>query len=487
MIKKIGIHTLQYLPATLVPALISLVSVPIYTRLFNPNLYGYYAIATTTIAFLNAIGIGWLSQATIRYYEIGIKKNQLDNYYATILFSLFLFSSFISILALIILYLLKNLLHPILFKLLILSILCFFSLGIDKTLLAILRASQRTIFFTSMEVLTSLSRLGLALFMIFYLKMNILAILIAYLIATMIPVIIMASSIIKKRLLSLSLLSWKLIKELLKYGYPLSFALISLWLLSLANRYLIGFFRGSEEVGYFSVSSSLSEKPLTMVFSVIMLAAYPIIISVWERSGKKTTIQLISQLSRYYFIVCIPLVFILSVLSKEILLVISPDYVKGHIIIPYIASGIFFLGLSQYVGKGFELLKKTDTYAISMISVGIFNIILTVILINTIGFLGAGISTALSYLLLFILLKHKVKNLLPWKINIQSSILIILSAFIMTIVMIIMKKFFIPNILNLSVISVSGLIVYSLFLFIFGEIKKSEWDVLQNLLNIKRK
>ena len=342
-----------------------------------------------------------------------------------------------------------------------------------------------------MEVITSIVRLSLALLLIKLFNFNIEGILLAFFIATLIPTLIMFKELHLYKFLSLSYNSWRWFKDLIKYGYPLSLALISMWLLSLANRYLIGIFRGSEEVGLYSVSSSLSEKPLTMIFSVLMLAAYPIIISVWERNGKEETEKLLYQLSRYYFLICLPLVIIISILSKEIILILStPKYEAGHIIIPFIASGIFFLGLSQYVAKGFELKKKTYITAIFMFSAGLINIILSIILIPIIGLIGAGLSSMVSYFSLFLLFKWKVKSYLKWSVSKKSVFIISIATTLMGITLIFLKWFLDFNLLNLILIIFIGITIYFSSLFIFGEIKDSESKAIKsfltNFFNLKK-
>jgi len=61
-----------------------------------------------------------------------------------------------------------------------------------------------------------------------------------------------------------------------KYSFPLVLGNLAAWVLSLSDRYILEFFRGSQEVGIYSASYAISEKSIFLLVSLFMLASGPI-------------------------------------------------------------------------------------------------------------------------------------------------------------------------------------------------------------------
>ena len=57
MQKRITKDMLAYLPAKALPALAAFITVPIYTRLFPPNEFGNYVLATAAAEFLLLVAV----------------------------------------------------------------------------------------------------------------------------------------------------------------------------------------------------------------------------------------------------------------------------------------------------------------------------------------------------------------------------------------------------------------------------------------------
>src|SRR5688500_15685390 len=56
-----------YLPAVLIPALVGIFSITIYTNLFKPEEYGLYSIILTTSLLLSTIITQWIQQSIQRF------------------------------------------------------------------------------------------------------------------------------------------------------------------------------------------------------------------------------------------------------------------------------------------------------------------------------------------------------------------------------------------------------------------------------------
>ena len=92
--KKFQKDLFWYLLGSIMPALLSFIRNPIFTRIFTPEEYGYYSIVVHTFSYLSIILFSWIGSCLWRYYFEYRKKNELKTLYSNII-SLLLFSSII--------------------------------------------------------------------------------------------------------------------------------------------------------------------------------------------------------------------------------------------------------------------------------------------------------------------------------------------------------------------------------------------------------
>ena len=88
LIQKLGKDTLSYLPAVIIPAVLTLVSVMVFTRIFKPDAYGQYALVIATTGILIALLSAWIQQSVVRYlpkYRVEHHLPELFNNLTTII------------------------------------------------------------------------------------------------------------------------------------------------------------------------------------------------------------------------------------------------------------------------------------------------------------------------------------------------------------------------------------------------------------------
>ncbi|MBC8489565.1 MAG: hypothetical protein H8D45_26405, partial [Bacteroidetes bacterium] len=61
-------NLLSYIPTTIFTVVAAVISIPILTRWFTPEIYGKYALVLAGISLSTTLGGGWLYQSILRYY-----------------------------------------------------------------------------------------------------------------------------------------------------------------------------------------------------------------------------------------------------------------------------------------------------------------------------------------------------------------------------------------------------------------------------------
>lgn len=471
--------TFIYIPGKLIPILVGFISLYIYTRIFSAKDFGDYSIIMTTVAIVSIFTYGWLDNSYLRLFAIYEKKQKIELLFTTSILILvfFLFISSIS------LFILKEL--SILFETIsshILLFVCFLaSSSFFNIFTAILRANRKAKAISFLLSSLSIFSLVNSLLLIYLLNFGINAILISYVFNYSILSVIIFFKFKFYNHLSLSFFSKETAKELFNYGLPLIITLFSSWILIMSDRYMIAYFRGNYEVGIYSAVYQLVDSPMSMISTLIMMAAFPIIIDTWEKNGDQITIELISKTSRCYLLLAIPSLFGIISLSSEIMILLGQSYSSGYVVLPWICFGSLLSGLCFYTNKGIELYKKTKILACIIFISSISNIFVNFLFIPQYGYYGAAISTALSYTIYFVLSYMISKRYIKWRVPISSIFRILVSSIVMSFSLSILKMYLRNSIANLTLLIIFGLLIYIISLALTGEIK-TEIKIIQKHL-----
>lgn len=474
---------LRYVPSKVVPAMVNFIGLLVFTHIFSAEDYGNYFIVLATISVMTIIGSNWVTNSVIRFYPEFKLKHDLDRLFTNTIFAFIICNSIILSLYLFGFFLLKTQLPQQLIPFLSLGTFVYLSSAIYFVLLYFLRASLQATAFSICEIIYSVGKFVLALVLVFFFKMGAISLLWGMLLMSIVLSLLISKKFSLIKRIKTELLSKEICRSFLKYGFPLAISSLSAWLLILSDRYILQFFRTAKEVGIYSVSFSIVDRSIEMLYSVLMLAAFPIIILTWEEKGKEITQRLIKELSRYFFILCIPAFVGLSILSKDIFtLFIGENFVESYRLVPFFAFCSLLMGLFQYVGKGFEIYKRTLLMAFTFFLSGLVNVGLNILFIPVYGYMGAGIAKTISYVILLILGIRISYSFMPWLAPLKSLLKVTFSTLLMGMVLVFLRKFLTVSLTNLIFLIVIGVSSYLTLLFLTNEIKKGELNFVKSYM-----
>jgi O-antigen/teichoic acid export membrane protein len=270
--------------------------------------------------------------------------------------------------------------------------------------------------------------------------------------------------------------------ELFKYGVPLSIGNLSDFIIKLSDRYIIGLYRSSFEVGLYNASYLIAENSIVMIYNLITKPAYPLLVHLWEQEGKEAVQEFLNKTTFYYLLIAFPASLGLSVLAKPVVEIFTgPSYHEGYKIIPFVTFGAFFLGLQWWARAGLLLYKKTRMVMYGVIFGSILNIILNIILVPKYGYMAAACTTLLSYVSVFLYMTFISQKFLPWKFPFKSFVKIIFASSIMAIsVNFLSENFTDSKKINLFSSIFIGIIIYFLIIFFLKELNFKEIKSLFN-------
>jgi len=485
MVKNLIKDMSAYLPAQIIPAVVGLISIPIITRLFRPEEYGNYVLVTATVGVLSTV-IGWLSMSIIRFYPVYERDEKLDEFYENITKLVIISILVVSLITSGILVILKPNISVRLYSLMWLGILVFILTSALGVPFHFLRAKRQIGWYSGLKIWNSIAAIsfGILLVMVFHLGVS------GLLLGSVLSLVVAFPFLWKKAIEgvcpSTKGISPPFALGMAKYSFPLVTGNLAAWILSLSDRYILEFFRGSKEVGIYSASYGISEKSIMLLATLFMLASGPISMNIWEKGGKKKSQEFVSRLTRYYLIICLPAIVGLSALAKPLIgILTAQEYYEGYRIIPLVTLGAFFLGLQQRFQVGLLFYKRTHFIMFSVIASGLLNLALNFLLIPQYGYIAAAFTTSISYAFLLFLMIIVSQRFFVWQFPFKSLAKVMCASSVMGIVVYhIGNNLTSSTLFNLILSIAVGVVVYFAILFLLRVPQKEE---LQELRIVKGK
>lgn len=419
--------TLVYLPSQVIVALVGLAGIALYTRLLSPPAYGYYSLVVATVSLLLLPSVGWLQQATLRYFEEYKLAGRISVFASTVTLSWLIVALGLTIVWIMVTAITASALEQALTGLLWMAFLVpAAQSGFYWVMLSLLRADRQSARYSVSLSLEALGRLILSAALIYFWHHGPEAIFWS--------ITLWAGGISLYELArlrqawraSLSSFSFPLLKKLLAYGLPMMIVGVGETLLATADRYLLGYFRGAAEVGIYAAGYSIANVGVHLIYSALLLAAFPVIVQTYLKAGDQETGRLLHRVTAVYCLVLLPAVAGISALANELIaLFLGSAFHEAVSIVPWIAGGSFFLGLIMYAYKPFQLKERMLAMFIPLSLAFLVNLGLNIALIPRWGISGAAWATIGGYLSYFAVAWWMGQRLLsfrwPWETFLKSA------------------------------------------------------------------
>ena len=380
-----------YSVGQIVPSLLGIVALMLFTRMFPPVAYGRYALAMTFVSLLSTLCFSWIQQSVTRF------EPQLnDDYLVGNVISLYLTSGvLVSFVAAIGYLFFEDLLggyRPFYFAATVLVL----SQGAFQTLNTLFRIRLQSASATKYNLFLGVAKLAFAIVLAVFVLDSIVGWVWGHAAALFLAVVLMAreSGIVRfsPRMQS------KLLSRFARYGFPMIGWLLGMTLLQFADRVLLEFLRGTSAVGVYSPNYSLVQRGLFLAFTPIGQAAQPLMMNTWNGTNRTKVRSLMTDFTRYFLIIGIPAVIFAAVMGRPLsMLLLATQYHEGYLIIPIVAPGLFLWNAALIGHTGFEIEERTRVLFLGISGAVLLNVVLNIPLISMYGYLGASVATLVSF------------------------------------------------------------------------------------------
>lgn len=213
---------------------------------------------------------------------------------------------------------------------------------------------------------------------------------------------------------------FSLLKQLYKYSMPLIPNAVSWWIFNASDRIIVSTFLGISKNGILSASHKFSSLYISF-FSIFNMSWTEMIsVHINDNDIQEFFNKMFNVSVRFFISIavgitaCMPFVYPIM---------IDKNYFFGYYQVPIMMLGSVFNILIGLLGSIYVAKKNTKAIANTAIVSAIINIIVHLLLINTLDLYAAAISTACAYFMMFIYRIYDV-NKKYFKVQFECGILI---------------------------------------------------------------
>lgn len=285
-----------------------------------------------------------------------------------------------------------------------------------------IRLENRMRLLAVINLITSLSMLFFNILFVSFLQLNYLALIVSMLLVQLLSVIIYSCN--SKQSISLSLWDSKLFKKMLRYALPLVPMLVSNWILSLSDRYIILYYMGPASVGIYGIASRFVTVLNVITTSISTSYVSFAFSSVHEKNAKENANKVLNTV----FVILLSLCFTISVFSKELVAIMTEtQYFEAYKLVAPLMLGQVCYCVTTIIGYGIAFAKKSSYFLFATLSGTIINVISNIIFIPMYGNYAAALTTFAGYFIMMITTYYLAQKVYPCLYRIKTiSVLIII-------------------------------------------------------------
>ncbi|MGG5341704.1 lipopolysaccharide biosynthesis protein [Enterococcus sp. AZ192] len=210
------------------------------------------------------------------------------------------------------------------------------------------------------------------------------------------------------------------VKKMLSYSIPLIPNSIAIWFTNMVSRYFILFFLGASANGIFAVANKIPVL-LTTLHSLFYQSWQLSAIEEYEHEGKSQFYT--NVFSLYSQLLFLGITSILVIVKPMIEFTMSGDFSSAWKYVPFLLLTVAYSSFSSFLGTNYIAAKATKG-ALYTTSIGAtLNIGLNLLFIPTLGLYGAGMSSSISFFVLWLIRVKHTKKYIHIQLNISNLIL----------------------------------------------------------------
>ncbi|WP_321430909.1 flippase [uncultured Methanolobus sp.] len=293
--------------------------------------------------------------------------------------------------------------------------LCFPFIAIQKTVIGSLNGFRKMKQFAFMNIALNSSILLVSIFMVMYLKMNVIGAVLGFALPTIL-IGFLSIIFVRSYLMfpNISFLKNDILRDVLHFGFYVVLGNSIGYIYTHIDNVMIGYYLNETEVGYYAISAIFIQG-ITLIPSAVQRVTSPIIAKSYAKKEYNSILRLLKSVTLKVFLVSLLLSLFLAIFGRTLIITIFEDVFLSA----YLPMLILLIGYTVYssfmsIGTFYASIGHVRlSYKIALFS-AILSIALNAFFIPKYGIIGAAVATSASLILLtslhYVIIKHLLKN-----------------------------------------------------------------------------
>jgi len=396
-LKNISLYTFLNLIYSSVPFIL----LPILTNHLSKSEYGIVDMFTN-ISFIVTPLIGLNIGASVIRYYFDRHKIDFSIFIYNILLFLILFGLLLTLVSTCLSLVFSDFLNKENIPYLIIPLAVIYALfsQIIEVTLSVWRAQEKPVNFGVFRILKTIFDFGISIYFIIVLRYGwegrvYISVIVSIIFAILALILLNSSIKIKRKY------NKRYLKIAINYSAPLILHSIGGYIISFSDRFIILYYLGINQVGIYAVAYQIG-MVMSFINNSFNQAWTPYFFSILKENDSAKKIKL-QQYNKYYILLMISLAIIIYLFVPFIYkFFIGKEFNADPQIVFWILLGYAFNGMYKVLVNYMFYYKNTKKLSFITLSSSIVNVIFSILLIPYLGILGASISTALGFLVMFI-------------------------------------------------------------------------------------
>lgn len=421
-VKSLFSDTIAFTISSFASKILVFLLLPLYTAVLTTEEYGVADLLTNTINVLYPILTLGIMESTLRFT---LDKNvEKEDVLSNSIFVIFISQIILSCLTPVVSYVSETM-----GKYWLWFMVMFFLFNLDQVMSQYIKGIGKTKVFAISGVLHTFIVIICNIVGLLVVKAGINAYLFAIIAGYCITIVFLffAGNIrIKKIHVNVTLL-----KEMLKFSIPMVPTIVTWWVSTSADKYIIIGYLGVAVSGLYSVAYKIPS--IMTLFTNIFNSAWTI--SAIEGNEDKDNAEFQTMVYAYFNAFNVGIASIL-ILGAQLLgkILFSNEFFTAWHCVPMLLVAYVFSGLAGFLASSFRAAKYTRGLLSSTLVGAITNILLNFIFIKYFGIMGAAFTTMLGFAVTFYIRTQAIKKIINININIVKDsivyLILIIQAFI---------------------------------------------------------
>lgn len=280
---------------------------------------------------------------------------------------------------------------------------------------------------------------------------------------------------------------FSILVPLLRFGLPLVPVGFAIWGLNYVDRLFIVQLTSLQEVGIYAVAYRIAYQIIPVLSRPWRTMFANSAAEMFNKDKTQDLQRLFDRSAGISLVLSTPAAVGLFLLGDRILPFLAPgEYIQGIPVLLFISLGYIFFVDSSYYFDSLGLIHKQRLTTLGHILAFILNLLMNYLLVPRFSILGAAIATFSSFLFLFLFAAYMGDKEQTLKTNWNFIIKIIIAVIGMAVGIRFFETWWTPSpanpLLEILVLSIAGVAVYSFFLWLFGILNKNELKLALSVL-----